>query len=67
MPQELVEDPILYGEYLSGALYWNDYQTIVAEAGFKNARVVDHRRLALLRSGRLRRYALWSVPRLRGA
>jgi len=48
MPKDLVEDPILYGECLSGALYWNDYQTIVAEAGFKDARVVDHRRLAII-------------------
>ncbi|MEL7128990.1 MAG: methyltransferase domain-containing protein [Pseudomonadota bacterium] len=48
IPQTLVEDPILYGECLSGALYWTDYQEIVKSAGFIDPRVVDHRRLAII-------------------
>lgn len=48
MPKELVEDPVLYGECLSGALYWNDYKDIVREAGFADGRVVDHRRLEII-------------------
>jgi len=48
MPKALIEDPILYGECLSGALYWGDYQAIVEQAGFADARVVDHRRLEII-------------------
>ena len=48
MPAHLVEDPVLYGECLSGALYWNDYLNIVKAAGFTDPRVVDHRRLAII-------------------
>lgn len=51
MPQELVEDPVLYGECLSGALYWNDYKAIVRAAGFADARVVEHRRLDIIDRG----------------
>ena len=25
VPQHLVQDPVLYGECLTGALYWNDF------------------------------------------
>lgn len=48
IPQHLVEDPVLYGECLSGALYWGDYNDLAKEAGFTDPRVVEHRRLALL-------------------
>ena len=34
IPQALVNDPILYGECLSGALYWGDYQAIARAADF---------------------------------
>ena len=48
VPQSLVEDPVLYGECLSGALYWTNFHRITAAAGFADARVVDHRRLGIL-------------------
>ena len=48
MPDSLVKDPVLYGECLSGALYWGDYNTIAKEAGFKDPRVVEHRPLEVI-------------------
>jgi len=48
MPESLVRDPVLYGECLSGALYWGDYNTIAKGAGFKDPRVVEHRPLEIL-------------------
>lgn len=48
IPEALVADPVLYGECLSGALYWTDFHRLAAAAGFADARVVDHRRLEIL-------------------
>ncbi|MAI90431.1 methyltransferase domain-containing protein [Ponticaulis sp.] len=48
MPDELVKDPVLYGECLSGALYWNDYIAMAKEVGFTDPRIVEHRRLGIL-------------------
>lgn len=48
MPDELVNDPILYGECLSGALYWGDYIAMAKEAGFLDPRVVEHRPLGII-------------------
>ncbi|CUI01954.1 methyltransferase domain-containing protein [Leisingera aquaemixtae] len=47
VPQALAEDEVLYGECLSGALYWNDFLTIAKEAGFKDPRVVTSRLLTI--------------------
>jgi len=41
VPDELVKDPVLYGECLSGALYWNDFLTLAKEAGFADPRLVE--------------------------
>jgi len=41
IPQHLKEDPTLYGECLSGALYWNDFLDIAKKSGFTDPRVVD--------------------------
>lgn len=41
IPKELQEDKDLYGECLSGALYWNDFLTLSKEAGFKDPRIVE--------------------------
>jgi len=38
--QVLVEDEDLYGECLSGALYWNDFLTIAKKCGFNDPRLV---------------------------
>lgn len=47
IPQHLVDDQELYGECLSGALYWNDFVNLAKEVGFADPRVVDSRRLTI--------------------
>lgn len=47
VPQKLMEDPVLLGECLSGALYWNDFQTIAKRHGFLDPRLVEYRPLAV--------------------
>lgn len=41
VPQELVDDPVLFGECLSGALYWNDFLTLSRRHGFNDPRLVS--------------------------
>lgn len=41
VPQALVNDPVLYGECLSGALYWNDFIQLAKQAGFADPRLVS--------------------------
>lgn len=41
IPQHLVNDPVLYGECLSGALYWNDFINLSKEVGFTDPRMVE--------------------------
>lgn len=41
VPRSLVEDPVLYGECLSGALYWNDFINLAKQTGFKDPRLVE--------------------------
>ena len=41
VPKVLQDDPVLYGECLSGALYYNDFETIAKEVGFNAPRVVE--------------------------
>jgi len=40
VPSELTTDPVLYGECLSGALYWNDFLDLARRAGFSDSRLV---------------------------
>ncbi len=47
VPQDLLDDPVLYGECLSGALYWNDFLTIAKQAGFADPRLVEDRVLTI--------------------
>jgi len=47
VPQHLVNDPILYGECLSGALYWNDFHNLAKQCGFADPRLVEDRPLAI--------------------
>lgn len=47
IPQALAEDEVLYGECLSGALYWNDFLNIAKEAGFADPRMVEQRPLTI--------------------
>lgn len=41
VPMVLQEDPLLWGECLSGALYWNDFDNLAKEAGFTDPRLVE--------------------------
>lgn len=41
IPKELAADPVIYGECLGGALYWNDFLTFAKKAGFADPRVVE--------------------------
>lgn len=45
LPQDLREHPVLYGECLGGALYWNDFLRIARQAGFTDPRLVTDRPL----------------------
>lgn len=47
VPEALVNDPVLYGECLSGALYWNDFQNLARDCGFADPRLVEDRPLAI--------------------
>ena len=47
IPEKLLHDPILHGECLSGALYWNDFLSLVKTVGFKSPRLVKDRPLSL--------------------
>lgn len=41
IPKHLTMDPVLYGECLSGALYWNDFQNLAKKVGFLDPRKVE--------------------------
>ena len=43
VPTHLKDDPLLYGECLSGALYWNDFENLAKEVGFIEPRLVSSR------------------------
>ena len=53
VPGSLREDPVLYGECLGGALYWNDFENLARSSGFLDPRLVADRPLAIT-EGRLR-------------
>lgn len=40
IPSTLSRDPILYGECLSGAFYWNDFENAAKSCGFTDPRLV---------------------------
>ncbi len=47
IPEELVKDEVLYGECLSGALYWRDFLEYCHLAGFADPRLVKDRVLTI--------------------
>ncbi|WP_457668841.1 methyltransferase domain-containing protein [Thiolapillus sp.] len=47
LPEALKTDPVLYGECLSGALYWNDFLRLARQAGFADPRLVTDRPLSI--------------------
>lgn len=75
VPPELMEDPELWGECLSGALYWNDFERMAREAGFGDPRLVkdskitvENKRLEAAIGGRVEFYSatyrLFKLPGL---
>jgi len=77
VPQALQSDPVLYGECLSGALYWNDFLRLARQAGFIDPRLVTDRPLAItdpelaVKTGELRffsaTYRLFNIEGLEDA
>jgi arsenite methyltransferase len=47
IPEPLSRDPVLYGECLAGALYWNDFLQLSRAHGFLDPRLVDDRRITM--------------------
>ena len=47
IPASLAKDPVLYGECLSGALYWNDFINLGKRCGFTDPRLVESRPLTI--------------------
>jgi SAM-dependent methyltransferase len=47
IPLALQQDKVLYGECLSGAMYWNDFQNLSRQVGFFDPRIVEDRRLTI--------------------
>ena len=47
VPAALLEDPVLHGECLAGALYWGDFDRLAKAAGFADPRLVSHRPLGI--------------------
>lgn len=47
LPEALSHDPVLYGECLSGALYWNDFLNLAKGSGFGDPRLVTSRPLSI--------------------
>ena len=73
VPAALRQDPVLHGECLAGALYWNDFLSLAKRAGFADPRLVSDRPLAInddavaARTGSLRFFsATWRLFRLDG-
>lgn len=47
VPDAVRNDPVLYGECLGGALYWNDFLQLARRCGFADPRLVEDRPLAI--------------------
>ena len=47
LPESVQTHPVLYGECLGGALYWNDFLRIARAAGFSDPRLVSDRPLEI--------------------
>ncbi|GMH86036.1 hypothetical protein TL16_g10415 [Triparma laevis f. inornata] len=41
VPENLRKDPVLWGECISGALYWNDFVNLAKKVGFGDPRLVS--------------------------
>jgi SAM-dependent methyltransferase len=47
IPQHLQNDRVLWGECLSGALYWNDFLNAAKKAGFTDPRAVENKPITI--------------------
>jgi len=47
VPEAVRNDPVLYGECLGGALYWNDFISLSHRHGFADPRLVEDRPLEI--------------------
>jgi arsenite methyltransferase len=47
IPQALQNDPVLWGECLSGAMYWNDFLNAAKAAGFTDPRAVENKPITI--------------------
>ncbi len=47
IPTSLQKDPVLWGECLSGALYWNDFLKMARKAGFTDPRTVSNQAISI--------------------
>ena len=47
LPDHVRADPVLYGECLGGALYWNDFLPIAKQAGFLDPRLVTSKPIGI--------------------
>jgi SAM-dependent methyltransferase len=47
VPEELRDDPVLYGECLGGALYVEDFRRLLGKVGFDDHRIVSSNPIAL--------------------
>ncbi len=47
IPAEVHDDPVLYGECLGGALYWNDFLSLAKRQGFADPRLVEDKPLEI--------------------
>ena len=48
LPDAVRNHPVLYGECLGGALYWNDFMSMAKAAGFADPRLLTSRPLEIL-------------------
>lgn len=77
LPSTLRQDPLLYGECLAGALYWNDFATLAKAAGFADPRLVEDRPISIDNDDIVRKvaparffsatYRLFKIPELEPA
>lgn len=47
VPESVRNDPVLYGECLGGALYWNDFLRLAHACGFADPRLLEDRPLRI--------------------
>lgn len=47
IPEELIQDPVLHGECISGAMYYEDFRRIMRRAGFEDFRYMSIREIDL--------------------